>query len=407
MSLKDSIYTNSKLKQIGETFSRLELEKEMLKEHLQHEKEKELSQERIKRQRIIIYSGIAIIIVILIFSILLLNRYKIIKNQQEELKAAYEEIKTINVELNQINEELNQTNEKLKDTYARLEQQKRIIEEKNKAIIDSIQAAKRIQDALLPPTETLKQFFADAFVLYKPRDIVSGDFYWIGEEDDSKYIAVADCTGHGIPAAFLSMLGQMGLNTALKELDNPSTDKVLTFLQHYIINALQRYSSANVDPTAGMEISLCRWKYKENTVEISNAGRFVFIKSNKDKALKKVSGERYAIGLGELWKMKRGKDIFTFSKYEYKLTPGEIITIYFTSDGYIDQFGMKKLKKTGELKMKKLGTKNFVRLIDKIADYPLEKQKIILEEFLKTWQGNLEQLDDITVVAIKIKYNDI
>ncbi len=376
--LQKQMDLKSRIKSLTRVTTRIEMEKQILAEQLKREKEQAIAEEKLKRQRLIIYGALGILLLFVVFLGILFNRYQIIRKQKKALLEASAEIEA--------------QNELLARQNRILEEKNKIIQKKNKDILDSILAAKRIQTAFIPPEALLQSFFYDAFVIYLPRDHVSGDFYWVGQENQYKYLAVADCTGHGIPAAMLSMLGQMSLNTALKELDDAMPANMLRFMQEYIIEALMRYGS---NLNEGLELSILRWDTQKNTLQIASAKRFVLVYGNTSQELLKLKGSSYSIGPGELWKKEKGMDIYTFSQENIFLEPEEVLTVYMTSDGFIDQFGGSKNKK--------LGSKKFFKLIQSIVELPMEVQKETLLKFLEKWQGNQPQLDDITLVAVKIK----
>ncbi len=375
--LKNRLDRTSQVRKLTQVATRIEMEKQILAEQLKREKEQAIALEKLKRQQILIWTAVGILALFIFFLGILYNRYKIIRKQKQALQEASQEIEAQNALLAKQNQELEQKN--------------KLIAKKNKDILDSIIAAKRIQTAFIPPEELLQRVFYDAFVIYLPRDHVSGDFYWVGIEEKYKYIAVADCTGHGIPAAMLSMLGQMALSTALKELEDPSPAAILEFMQHYVIDALLRYGK---DLNEGLELTICRFNKEENILEIASAKRFALVYSNLSKKIRKLKGSSYSIGPGELWKKEKGMNIYVFQEEIIPLKKDELLTVYMTSDGYIDQFG--------GARNKKLGTKRFMKLIESIVEKPLEEQKEILLKFLEKWQGNNPQLDDITLVAVQL-----
>jgi len=272
------------------------------------------------------------------------------------------------------------------------ERTKTIEEQKNK-ITDSITYARKIQDSILPSDRIIKQSFPESFVLYKPKDIVSGDFYWVanpatdadGNPNDKIFIAAADCTGHGVPGAFMSMIGKTILSEIVsgKKIFDPS--EALQELNRSIIESLNQNSDKDDIQSDGMDITLCQVDYKNKVVKIGCANHIVFIVSG-DK-IDMIEGDIYSIG-GLFTILQKPK----FSNHEIKIDRD--MTIYIFSDGYQDQFG-------GE-KNQKFMLNKFKELLFSIRNLPMEEQKNVLyDEHLK-WRRNTRQIDDILVIGIKI-----
>ena len=267
---------------------------------------------------------------------------------------------------------------KLKRTNTIISRNNRLIKEQHKKIRDSISYAKRIQEALLPKQEEINKVFPENFILFKPRDIVSGDFYWITQKEKYTYFLVADCTGHGVPGAFMSMLGIAFLTNIIKsstEILKPS--EVLEQLRSLIKKSL----SGRDD---GMDMALIRINFEKKKLLFSGANNPAHI-VNKGK-LTTLKATRAPIG-------NYKKDL-PFKDVEYELENGT--TIYLFSDGYQDQFGGEK----GEKFMKK----RFKNLLVDVSEKNMKIQKEILEETLKNWMKGYKQLDDITVVGLRIRY---
>ncbi len=261
------------------------------------------------------------------------------------------------------------------------EEQKKIIEEKNKDITDSIYYAKRIQNALLREEEHVSKHLPEHFILFLPKDIVSGDFYWGFEKYDYWYLAAADCTGHGVPGAIMSMLGISFLNdiVAADKLYSPA--EILDQLRDKIISEL-RQTGEEGSSKDGMDISLIRLNLK--TFELQWAGANNALNYIQAGELKEIKADKQPIGYHTQQK--------PFTNHEIKLQKGD--SIYLYSDGYADQFGGPKGKK---LTYKKLD--DFI-----IANYqlPLTQQKELFKQYFNDWKGPLEQLDDVCVIGVKI-----
>jgi serine phosphatase RsbU (regulator of sigma subunit) len=258
-----------------------------------------------------------------------------------------------------------------------------LIEEKNKDILDSINYAKRLQDAILPPLSLVKQHLPESFILYKPKDIVAGDFYWLEKAGDTILIAAADCTGHGVPGALVSVVCSNALNRTVKEFKITETGKILDKVRELVLETFEK-STDNVQD--GMDISLAAISYKplasSFSVQWSGANNSLWYIQNKE--MKEVAPNKQPIG--------KYYDATAFSAHNLKLNKGD--TLYLFTDGYADQFG-------GE-KGKKFKYKQFQEKLLAISHKPLAEQENILEKTFEDWKGNLEQVDDVLVIGIRI-----
>jgi serine phosphatase RsbU (regulator of sigma subunit) len=271
-------------------------------------------------------------------------------------------------------------NKKLASAYV-------IIEEKNKDITDSISYAKGIQESILPTNAEIKKLLPESFVLYQPKDIVSGDFYFIepiNTNDKTKLIgfAAADCTGHGVPGAFMSIFGVNILRQSLTQHDVNSPAEVLDFLNRNLHIAL-RQQSREKHIQDGMDIVFCVLNPNSNDLYFAGANNPLWIVKH-DKSFTEIKGDKQPIGYYP--------DQKPFSNHTLKLNKGD--TIYIFTDGYADQFGGEKGKK---FKYKKLQ-----ELLVSINEESMEKQKEILRETITEWKGKLEQVDDILIIGVRI-----
>lgn len=269
-----------------------------------------------------------------------------------------------------------------------VENQKAIIEEKNKEIVDSINYARRIQNAILTSDNEWKKISNQYFIIYIPKDVVSGDFYWAIQLDNNLSIwAVADCTGHGVPGALMSMIGNSLLNEIVVENKIYKPDEILNKLREKLIKALeQKGESQNRD---GMDIALCVWDKNNNTLYYAGANNPVWIirKKNeyKEYDLIELKPDKMPVGLhtGELK---------PFNVQTFNLNYGD--SIYAFTDGFSDQFG-------GE-KGKKYKYKNFQAILLENADKSMQEQSEIIKNEFYNWKGNLEQIDDVCIVGIRV-----
>ena len=266
--------------------------------------------------------------------------------------------------------------------FETLDIQKREIENKNKDITDSIQYARRIQSALLTSNDYLDKVMADHFIFYKPKDIVSGDFYWAYlNSQNQAIIAVVDCTGHGVPGAFMSMIGMGLLNEIVMEHKLRHSHEILNALREGVIQALKQDGEDNT--TDGMDISLTVWNKDTNRLEFSGANNPLYIVRNGE--LHEIKGDKQPIG----WFIGKKKP---FSVKNFQLEKGDMV--YLFSDGFADQFGERTNKKYKYVKFKKLLTD--------ISTLPAAEQKQSLENEFLDWKGRLNQLDDICILGYRV-----
>jgi serine phosphatase RsbU (regulator of sigma subunit) len=259
-----------------------------------------------------------------------------------------------------------------------------IIEQKNKDIEASILYARRIQDAILPPESMLKEQFGDLFVLFKPKDVLSGDFFWAEQRDHLTYLAVVDSTGHGVPGALLSLMGNNLLNQAVHERNLVRPSAILDYLNAGIQHTLNQYKS-DTELRDGMDIALCVFDHSRRKVQFAAAINPMYIV--RDGMLIQSKGNRFSIGSYFDNKMR------PFTNQEMDLQQGDII--YLFTDGYPDQFG-------GD-DDRKLSHRRFRELLMSIHHHPMHVQHKMLEEQLQVWMGDGKQTDDICVIGIRIE----
>ncbi|MDP1800377.1 MAG: tetratricopeptide repeat protein [Bacteroidota bacterium] len=265
-----------------------------------------------------------------------------------------------------------------------LSQQKHLLEEKNKEITDSITYAKRLQQAILPPAHFIDAFLPDNFVFYKPKDIVAGDFYWMHASDELIHIAAADSTGHGVPGAMVSIVCSNAMDKAVKEFRLTDPGKILDKTTDLV---LETFAKSGDEIKDGMDISLLCIDKQAKKIFWSGANNplwFILPGNGSPIELTQIKADKQPIGKSD------NRKPFTTQVIDYKA--GTIF--YLITDGYADQFGGPKGKK---FKYKQLE-----ELLLQVHQQPLDKQLIKLDEEFIKWKGNLEQVDDVTVMAIKI-----
>ncbi len=255
------------------------------------------------------------------------------------------------------------------------------LEYRTKNITDSLVYARHIQDAMLPAESHLKNNFADSFVFFQPRDIVSGDFYWFGHQNGINIIAGADCTGHGVPGALISMLGHNFLNQIIKNENITQPGFILDRLNDLMKNVFSIDGSQFLRD--GMDISICAVDTSKRKLAFAGALSSVYIIA--DGKLNEIKGDRMFLGAKS--------SAFSFKTVEMDLTDGA--SLYMFSDGYADQFGGPENKK--------FMYRRFKYLLTTINNLPMSQQKLILSDTINKWIGNNNtQIDDILVIGIKI-----
>lgn len=263
----------------------------------------------------------------------------------------------------------------------KLQQKNRELQLKNTEMLASIQYAKRIQDAVLPDAQGLKSYFEDAFVYFRPRDVVSGDFYWYYARGNKVFVAAIDCTGHGVPGALMSVIANGLVRDVVIRRGLEEPDEILHAIDSEMEAALN--SNAGTATADGMDIALCVFDKEKNILSFSGAFRPLLRVRNDE--VTEFRGSRYPIGFYP------GIDK-VFEKNEIALESGD--SFYMFSDGYIDQFG-------GE-KGKKLNRKRFIELLLQVQSMNLEEQESFLDYALNNWKQEEEQTDDVLVIGIKV-----
>lgn len=358
--IKDSTLLAAQQNNLNSTESFFESEEQASIEKLNAQKAELTAEEGKQRNKtILIYS--AIVFVILITGIILLrNRFKLEQKQKQIIEL------------------------KNKET----EEQKRIIElkaievaQKHKEITDSINYAERIQKSFLATKEQLDSSLKDYFVLFKPKDIVSGDFYWSSTLKNNNFIlATADSTGHGVPGAILSLLNITSLEKAIESETEPSL--ILNATRKIIIDRLKKDGSADGGKD-GMDVSVTVYDFKARKLIISSAHNPVWIVRGKETI--EIKPDKMPVG-------KHDKQDLPFTQTEIQLQAGDVI--YTLTDGFADQFG--------GTKGKKFMSKNLRELLAKSAQLPMAKQKELLETRFNDWAGNMEQVDDVTIIGVRV-----
>ncbi len=380
---KDSLFKIESTEKLLELETKYETEKKELQISSQNSEIESQEKQNKQKSLIILFGALALVVSAFFGTIAFINFKKtkkanlIIENQKQEVESKNEEI-----------------------TH-----QKEIVEEKQKEIIDSINYAKRIQQAVLTGEDVWNKVSKEHFILFKPKDIVSGDFYWAYNTPNNRSIfALADCTGHGVPGGFMSMLGNSFLNEIVIENKIFKANEILNRLRSKIIKALEQ--KGGTQQKDGMDISLCVWNKIDNTLEFAGANNPMWLLPSRTEAtstgsVAELTGSvNDGIPAPELIEFKADKMPIglyletetPFSSVTIQLQKGDII--YLSTDGYADQFGGPKGKK---LKYKALMNGLITN-----SNLEMHSQKASLELAFEDWRGQLEQVDDVSVIGVKI-----
>lgn len=318
-------------------------------------KEKEVQDLKITKQTTVRNMIIAVAVLALLMLALIYARYRTKKKANEELDRKNKEI----------------------------EEQKKTVEEKNSEITSSIEYAKRIQDAVMPSMQEIRTAIPNCFVFYRPKEIVSGDFYWYAKNGDEAFIAAVDCTGHGVPGAFMSMIGNDHLNQIVNVEKRTEPDEILNRLHHEIQVTLKQKHGVTENHD-GMDVALCAINQKKNRLLFASANRYLY--QIRGGELMETKGDHFNIG-GIMH-----EDVRQYNLHNIELEKGDVYYIF--SDGVSDQFG-------GE-KSKKFGYKRLKNLLLELHTKPMDEQKVLFEKQLMDWMGENDQIDDFLLIGIRI-----
>jgi len=274
---------------------------------------------------------------------------------------------------------ISQTNSELVGTIEQVNIQHALLEAKNEEITDSISYAKRIQKAIFPSNRQVNEQFNDFFILFRPKDIVAGDFYWLSVKDETVLFAVADCTGHGVPGAMVSVVCNGALNRSIREFDLSIPSAILDKARELVI---ETFDKSEEDVKDGMDIALCTLNHDRTVLNYSGANNSLYM--IRDNEFKEIKPDKQPIG-----KFLEAKP---FTNHEIKVQKNDCI--YLFSDGFADQFG-------GD-KGKKLKYQTFKDILLKNHRIPMTEQKAILKNHFENWRGELEQVDDVCVMGIRL-----
>ncbi len=309
-----------------------------------------------------------------------------------EKKKVDEQIEQLKFEAEKLTAEKKKVEEKVKKLWnqstaihkekERINEMKSVIEAKHTEIIDSVNYAKRIQEAILPDLNEIYAHLPNSFVLYKPKDIVAGDFYWFSHKNNLSIMAAVDCTGHGVPGAFMSMIGNTLLNQIVDEKGITDPSQILNILNEEVNTSLKQ-TKENSESRDGMDIAICCFDTQKMEMNYAGANRPIYIANSTE--LKEIKPNKCAIG-GLDYDVPK-----VFTTHTIKINKDDLV--YISTDGYADQFSPHD---------KKLMTRKFKEILSSIYLLPMVEQKNHLDAFIEDWKGNMEQTDDILVIGVKI-----
>ncbi len=400
IAMKDSLVNIDIKNRIQDQYYKYQYEKKALTDSIAFAqaltiKKIELEKQKAEasRQKWILYLTLLGLFVVLAFSVTIFKLFLDKRKANDRLELSYAEI-------NQKNEEIVAQRDQIKIQHEYVLDQKTLLEKSHRRITDSINYAKLIQTALLPSDKMLAKILPENFVYYKPCDIVSGDFYWVKEIQDIIYIVVADCTGHGVPGAFMSMLGIAFLNEITRREDIKSTSDILNILRQEVVNSLSQ-DSIDERPTEGMNVSVLAINKSNMRAQFSGAyGNMCVIRNSDNKKLDisqefivstEQDGQIMHEIKGNSWSVGKSSTNESFTSHLFHLNADDIIYIY--TDGYIDQLN--------GISNRRFNSQRFKSLLIDINKLDFQSQYFKLEKTYSGWKGDNEQTDDILIVGLK------
>lgn len=368
--LRDSLYNIDKTKEIVRKELEFNFKKAQELERLEQQKITEQAEQESKKQKMIILASTLAVVILSGLLIFAIWQYRLKIKSEKQLEYS--------------NNELYFKNKELSEKSTIIEAQHNTIHLKNKEITDSIHYAKKIQTAIMPLKQEFINYFKEAFVLFEPKDIISGDFYWVTKKNDKIIYVTGDCTGHGVPGGFMSMLGVSLLNEIINEHDLTEPSLILSRLRKKVIHALKQKGLSG-EQQDGMDMTLCVIDKSTSTLHYSAANHFFYIVNKNKKELKEYKGDKQPVGIF-------GNDLKPFKQYDVQLENGDVI--YSFTDGLADQFGGPKGKKFKYTQLKEL--------LLSIQDLSMEQQENEIKKRFYEWKGDLEQVDDVCMIGIKV-----
>ncbi len=356
IEMHDSVYNQDIQKAATQQEFKYAYEKQKAIDSAKYDKQLAIGKEEKEKQQILVWAISVGLALVVFFLIIVFNKLKATRKQ----KALIEQQKEV----------VEQQKEVVESAHHELE-------EKNQEILDSILYAKRIQSAILPPLKLVKEYLKESFILYKPKDVVAGDFYWMEQKNGRVLFAAADCTGHGVPGAMVSVVCNNALNRSVREHGLTIPGEILDKTREIVV---QEFQKSEEDVKDGMDIALC--SIEGNILQYAGAHNPLWIIRNGE--IIETTANKQPIGQFE--------NPEPYTTHSFDLEKGD--AIYIFSDGYVDQFG-------GE-RGKKFKSKAFRELLLSIQDKDMEEQKKSIDETFETWIGDLEQIDDVCVIGVRV-----
>lgn len=354
VALRDTIFNQDKQRDVGKQEAKFEFEKVKAQEEAQRakqkaiesvklEQEKAVAREQEKNQKIVTYSIAIGLVLISIFTLLIFRRLKIARAQQ-----------------------------------VLIESQKKTIEKNRNQMLESIEYSKNIQQRIFPTLDQVKELLPNSFLYFRPKDVVSGDFYWVHRKGNKTYFSVADCTGHGVPGAFMTLISLNLINAIILEDNINSTSAILERLH---VRLKERLTSSEEEQMKhGLDIAMCAYNHDTNELEYSGLHNPIYI-INKDNELREIKGDNLFLGISSS---------FNVTSHVMKISSGD--SVYMSTDGFPDQKGGERGKKYYYSRLR-----NSLRIVD---SKPLGERRLILDQKFEDWKGELEQIDDVCIMGV-------
>ena len=360
ISLKDTIFSQENKKQLIRKEMNFEFDKKEAATKAEHDKEMAVAEAEKKKQQIVIWSVIGGLFLVIVFASFVFRSLRITRKQKNIIELQKNEV----------------------------DKQKEIVEKQKEKIVDSITYAQRIQQSILMEESEVQNYLPNSFIYFQPKDIVSGDFYWCSKLGDKIIIAAVDCTGHGVPGAFMSMIGNTLLNQIVNEKHITKPSEILHYLNLGVYEALHQKKEGALSDD-GMDIALCCIDHKNNEIQYAGQNPLFVLSDGKIEVIK---GDMYGIGGGGMIAKIHDPLKKVFANHVIPIKKG--MSIYLSTDGYMDQFGGSDRKKYGAQRFKDLLSNNL--------HLNMQQQKELMVSAHAEWKGNTAQIDDVLVIGIRI-----
>ncbi|MFP4556211.1 MAG: tetratricopeptide repeat protein [Bacteroidales bacterium] len=382
IAARDSLYNEDNTKRMVQAEMLYQFEKQMQESKLEQAKRDIKAQEMMRRQKLLRNLLGLILVMLIVIIIAVYSAYKGKKRANKKLAHQQEQIIESNEELLQQQEEILSQRDEIEQKNKILENSQQIIEAKNERIISSIEYAQTIQQAILPQKEQLNEYLPKHMVVFLPKDIVSGDFYWFSNVDDLLFVAVVDCTGHGVPGAFMSLVGNTLLNKIVNEWQTRDPALILE-LMHLQVRKVLNQDISESKAHAGMDMCLVLIDTSRKKATFAGASRPLYVVNNNE--VKRIKGDPRSIGGIQLETQR----YFTNREIDLSIPT----TLYLTTDGFMDQMNPQH---------KKFGPRNFSKTLLDIQKIPINQRDTILLKILENHQQEHEQIDDICILGMEV-----